>query len=198
MRKISMNFVRIILIAMVAIFGNIAVSVANADPDDFPIIKEPLSIHGIHISGIAAPNQSNVILPTPSQCEAQFGIACYTPPEIRKAYDVPDYLSGAGQTIVLVEAFGSPTILNDIKVFDQQFGLPDPDIQIFYPEGQPVFDNTVPNQLGWAGETTLDVSWAHAIAPGAKIDIVVGKDNMVSTFTNSEQYVFDKHLGNIM
>src|SRR5262249_36861425 len=44
--------------------------------------------------------------PPPSVCAAQFGLACYTPQEIRTAYDVPSSLTGAGQTIVIVDAYG--------------------------------------------------------------------------------------------
>ena len=49
-------------------------------------------------------------LPTPSQCVARIGLACYTPALIRKAYDIPDGWTGKGQRIVVVDAYGSPTV----------------------------------------------------------------------------------------
>ena len=74
-----------------------------------------------------------------TQCEAQLGIACYSPVQYRVAYDLnPLYngqalhraITGAGRTIVIVDSFGSPTIANDLHVFDQQFGFPDPTLVI--------------------------------------------------------------------
>jgi subtilase family serine protease len=102
-----------------------------------------------------------------------------TPARIRAAYDFDNIDfggvagDGAGQTIAIVDARSSPTIANDLAVFDQTFGLPDP----------PTF--TVVNQnggaklpkksRGWAQEIALDVEWAHAIAPAANILLVEAK-----------------------
>ena len=70
---------------------------------------------------------------------------------------------------MIVDAFGSPTIRNDLHVFDQQFGFPDPDLQIIKFGNIPPFDSTNSDMVSWAEETSLDVEYAHAIAPGAKI-----------------------------
>jgi hypothetical protein len=77
--------------------------------------------------------------------------------------------SGAGRTIVIVDSFGSPTIANDLHVFDQQWGFPDPDLQVMKFGNVPPFNPNDSTMVGWAQETTLDVEYAHAIAPGAKI-----------------------------
>src|SRR5919109_31500 len=55
-------------------------------------------------------------------------IVCYSPKFIKKAYEYPSIstLDGSGQTIVIVDAFGSPTITNDLAVFDAVFGIPNP------------------------------------------------------------------------
>src|SRR5690242_14012384 len=55
-------------------------------------------------------------------------IVCYTPKFIKKAYEFPSTasLDGSGQTIVIVDAFGSPTIAADLALFDSVFGLPAP------------------------------------------------------------------------
>ena len=120
-------------------------------------------------------------LPAPltiAQCQTDFGINCYTPVQYRVAYDLnPLYsgkatgraITGAGQTIVIVDSFGSPTIQNDLHVFDQQFGFPDPVLQIDKFGNVPPFDPNNSDIVGWAEETTLDVEYAHSIAPGAKI-----------------------------
>lgn len=78
--------------------------------------------------------------PTPSQCAADFGLACYTPALMHTAYNIPSNLDGAGQTIVIVDAYGSPTVREDLQVFDATFGLPDPVLNIIYPGGKPKYN----------------------------------------------------------
>src|SRR5438128_7689948 len=58
------------------------------------------------------------------------GLVCYSPSFIRQAYDFPNgrNATGAGQTIVLVEAYGSPTLHADLVAFDAEYGIPDPTI----------------------------------------------------------------------
>ena len=70
---------------------------------------------------------------------------------------------------MIVDSFGSPTIESDLQTFDAQFGFPDPDLQIEQFGTIPPFDPTNSAMVGWAEETTLDVEYAHAIAPGANI-----------------------------
>lgn len=139
------------------------------------------------------PVDSPNALPPPSVCVAHYGLACYTPAEIRSAYNVPSSLDGSGQTIVIVDAYGSPSIERDLKVFDRSFHLPDPTLNIIYPSGPPTQVS-----FGWAGETSLDVEWAHAIAPGATIDLVISPTNYSSDLNVAEQYVIDNHLGGVM
>ena len=114
-------------------------------------------------------------LPT-SQCLTQLGIHCYSPLQYRVAYDLnPLYqreVTGKGRTIVIVDSFGSPTIQHDLDVFDAQWGLPDATVHIVQAGTIPPFDVTNPDDLGWAAESTLDVEYAHAVAPGAKIVLV--------------------------
>ncbi|MGZ3505356.1 MAG: S53 family peptidase [Vulcanimicrobiaceae bacterium] len=138
-------------------------------------------------------------LPPPSQCAALFGFTCYTPALIRSAYDVPSSAKGAGQTIVIVDAYGSPTIRNDLHVFDQAFGLPDPTLNIIYPGGKPTY-NPLQNhhELNWAAETSLDVEWSHAIAPLATIDLVIASNNGGDVLNLAQNYVVSHHLGNVM
>jgi hypothetical protein len=72
---------------------------------------------------------------------------------------------GTGETIALIEAFHDPNITSDLNTFDQAYGLPNPTLTV---------DNLAGNQSddGWALEESLDVEWAHAIAPGANILVV--------------------------
>ncbi len=142
--------------------------------------------------------QTNAASYTPNQCQKLYGLACYGPAQIRGAYNVPANATGAGQTIVIVDAYGSPTIRNDLHVFDQAFGLNDPTLNIIYPGGSPVFNSLSGNEVGWAEETSLDVEWSHAIAPDATIDLVVAASNSGNVLNNAEQYAVSNHLGNVM
>ncbi len=65
----------------------------------------------------------------------------------------------------------------DLNVEDTTFGLPAAKLNVYYPSGKPVFDPTDANQVNWSGEIALDVESAHAIAPAAKIDLVVAKSD---------------------
>jgi subtilase family serine protease len=108
-------------------------------------------------------------------------VHCYTPDQIRSFYGLGSLASsndGAGQTIVLVDSYGSPTAAADAQHFATTFGGPTPDVTSVFPLGQPGYKNP-PNSgnghsgpvsaAGWAGEANLDVQWAYAIAPKAHI-----------------------------
>lgn len=111
-------------------------------------------------------------LPT-SQCEALIGIACYSPLQLRATYDTaPLYaagITGKGRTILIVDSFGSPTIQHDLEVFDAQWGIPNTTVEVVKYGNVPPFDPANPDHVGWAQETTLDVEYAHAMAPDAHI-----------------------------
>src|SRR5205823_3382227 len=116
--------------------------------------------------------------PTTADCEKLYKVACYEPAQIQQAYDLPSLyasgVTGRGRTIVIVDSFGSPTIRTDLKVFDQAFGLPaPPKFTIIQPAGRvPGYDPNNSDMVGWASETTLDVEYAHTIAPGASLLLV--------------------------
>jgi len=93
----------------------------------------------------------------------------YSPSKIRYAYGLDKISStGAGQSIAIVDAYGSPTIQDDLDTFCSKFSLPKTVVQIHYPNGVPTTTDS-----DWALETSLDVEWAHAIAPGATIHLIV-------------------------
>ena len=99
-----------------------------------------------------------------------------SPDQIRGAYGVPS--SGGSGAIAIVDAYHYPTSLNDFNVFANQFGLPtetssnstastNTQFQVVYASGsQPAIDT------GWAQEAALDIEWAHAMAPNAKVFLV--------------------------
>jgi subtilase family serine protease len=125
------------------------------------------------------PLQRTAVQPAPlptDQCLAQLSRHCYSPAQLQAAYNVTPLhakgITGKGRTIVIVDSFGSPTIQHDLEVFDKQFGLPDTQVEVLKWGEVPPFDPADADQNGWAGESTLDVEAAHAIAPGAKIVLV--------------------------
>src|SRR6266568_1376485 len=143
-----------------------------------------------------------------SDCRTRLGIACYSPVQYRVAYNLnPLYkggITGAGRTIVIVDSFGSPTIANDLHVFDQQWGFPDPGLQVMKFGNVPPFDPNDPTMVGWAQETTLDVEYAHAIAPGAKIVLAetpvaeVEGTSGLPEMMNAEKSLIDRGIGDVI
>jgi subtilase family serine protease len=157
-----------------------------------------------------AANKDAATPPTYAYCVATFGSPCYSPQEMRTAYGLDGLIDagmvGAGQTIIIVDSYGSPTIAHDLHVFDAGFGLPDPpSLTVLAPLGTVPWNPTLyPDQPGWAAEVTLDVEWAHAMAPGAAIvlltspvDETEGVQGMPQ-FLALEQYALDHHLGKII
>ncbi|HEX7736623.1 MAG TPA: S53 family peptidase [Ktedonobacteraceae bacterium] len=102
---------------------------------------------------------------------------CYSPQQIRQAYNIQPLLAqgitGKNRTITIIDAFQDPTVKTDLHLFDQMFGLPDPQLNVLAPFGLTPFNPKDRAQLGFAGEIGLDVEWAHAIAPQATIDLVL-------------------------
>ena len=98
---------------------------------------------------------------------ASVGSTALTPQEIQSAYGINQISfsgdvtgNGKGQTIAIVDAYNDPNIASDLAAFDKNYNLPAP----------PSFsvDNlgATTTDAGWSLETSLDVEWAHAIAPG--------------------------------
>lgn len=147
---------------------------------------------------------------TTAQCEQLYGFACYQPDQLRAAYHLPalyrQNITGTGRTIVIVDPFGSPTIAPDLAGFDRQFGYPaPPSLTIIAPAGKiPAYDPNNPGMVGAAGETTLDVEYAHALAPGANILLVETPVSQTEGTTGlpqiveAEKYVIDHDLGDVI
>jgi subtilase family serine protease len=147
---------------------------------------------------------------TTADCEQAIQIACYNPAQIQQAYNLPALYSrgitGQGATIVVIDPYGSPTIGSDLRTFDRAEGVPNPpSLRIIRPAGKvPAFNPNNANMVGWASETTLDVEYAHAIAPGARILLVEtpggGKTGTVSMdqIVTAEKYVIRHHLGGVI
>lgn len=155
----------------------------------------------ISAAGVKAPNATFGCQSLPM--DGSQGPRCYQPAQIQNAYNITPLLNrginGAGRTIVIVDAYGSPTIASDLQTFDATMGLPNPSFTQITPAGSPPpFDINDPNQFGWAVETTLDVEWAHVTAPGANIVLAVAPSSNDSDILNTTTYVVDHNVGDVI
>jgi subtilase family serine protease len=126
---------------------------------------------------------------------------CYGPDQIRAAYGIQPLLSagkdGSGRTIAIIDAYGSSTLAADLAYFDTKWGLPAANLTTVYPSGPP--DATDPgNAQGWSGETTLDVEWSHAVAPGAKILLIIAKSNNDADILAATQWLANNNNADVL
>ncbi len=139
---------------------------------------------------------------------------CYSPSQILNAYNIQPLLdegfTGQGKTIVIIDAFQSPTLVADLKVFISVFGLSSvnglggptnsalPTFRQIAPGGLTPFDPNNQDQVGWSGEISLDVEWAHAIAPRANIVFVLAKSDADADILSVTKYAVDHRLGDVV
>src|SRR5262245_7184335 len=120
--------------------------------------------------------------------QAGGGPSGLSPQQIWSAYNIASDEPGGTGTIAIVDAFDYPTAVSDFNLFSDQFGLPKVDgnnqplIQVAYPKGRPR------QNCGWAQEAALDIEWAHAMAPNAKIVLVLAKSNSFSDLFAAVNY----------
>jgi subtilase family serine protease len=169
--------------------------------------------------------------PTQAQCNSAtpFKRRCFTPQSTRAAYNVlPLYAQGydgSGQTIAIIDSYGSDTMAHDLHVYDQAFGLQPmcgeegvtcaagmPKFSELHVQGSPATKAPPANSKGtgqedksaWALEVALDVETAHAMTPKANILLVTtptAETLGVQGFPqmmNAEQYVVDHHLATVI
>ena len=152
------------------------------------------STTGVTARLVAAPGDLKDVL-TPAQVQRAYGLL----PLYQKGID------GAGQTIVIVDPYGSPTIASDLRHFDATFGLAGPpSFRVITPAGPVPASRLAGYRLGVAFETTLDVEWAHVMAPKASILLVETPAAEVEGATGFPQiaraltYVIRRHLGDVI
>lgn len=130
----------------------------------------------------------------------------YDSAEIQQAYGLNQLykrgLDGTGQTVVIVDAFGSNTIVADTNLFSSLNGLPaltSSNFQIYTPNGSATCTSTNGCIAGnWQFETTLDVQWAHSIAPGANIALVLAADNSFTNLDIANLFAIENGLGSVV
>jgi kumamolisin len=150
---------------------------------------------GIHVpdSSIEQPGDqgfrahtNHVISLRSGKPEAGKGPSGLSPQQIRSAYNLPG--TGGLGTIAIVDAFDYPSAVADFNTFSQQFGLPVESgsksvFEVRYATGTRPRGN-----CGWAQESALDIEWAHAMAPGAKIVLVEAASNSFADLFQAVNY----------
>jgi subtilase family serine protease len=134
----------------------------------------------------------------PFPCQTTTPATCFGPDQFRVAYNIQPVLNGgvtgAGRTIVIVDGFQSPSIQKDLATFDAIWHLPPPPaFNIVAPDGLTPFvpDNV---QIPWSLEISIDVEWAHAIAPGAAITLVLAKSGSDVDLLSATKYAVKHKL----
>ncbi|SHL38648.1 S53 family peptidase [Actinacidiphila paucisporea] len=190
------------LTAAALIAAPIGGTAAAAPAGHVPAVKPVPAVAGHRlIHGVSSPLSI-------AQCQAAWGINCYSPLQYRQAYNLnPLYragVTGKGRTIVIVDSFGSPTIQHDLDVYSAQWGIKSSRVQVVKWGDVPPFDPTNPDHTGWAGESTLDVEMAHAVAPDAHIVLVetgIAETEGVTglpEMMDAEKYLVDHGVGDVI
>ena len=146
---------------------------------------------------------------SPAPSVPQAPSVALSPAQLTAAYNLGPLqkrgIDGAGQTIVIVDSFGSPTIAADLASFDSAFGLRAPaSLKVIQPAGPVPAYRANTTRSGWASETSMDVEWAHVMAPAAAIVLVetpTAETEGVAGFpqiVTAENYVLHHHLGQVI
>ena len=150
-----------------------------------------------HVSPYAYPAGYTAVT---SPATAPWAPCGYTPSQIKGAYGISGY-DGAGQTVAIIDAYASPTILQDVNQWSINRGLPTMNpgqfTQVVAPGTFRRPQNPAQDPQGWSGEETLDVEAVHGMAPAAKI-VYVGAPNNYRDLDAAMNHVVDRKLAQIV
>jgi len=152
--------------------------------------------------------------PTDQVCQARSDGGCFSPEDIQQAFNITRLYQlgydGRGQTIVLLGAGNTTTLQEDLRQFDETWGLPQAQLSIMELHGPPnpyLCDDAGSQDRLQIGNT-LAVEWAHAIAPGARLVLLIGSNGVSSAapiqncaYTSIKDdlaYALNNHLGQII
>ncbi len=135
---------------------------------------------------------AHVVSPAVEVLAASSTVTGYTPAQITAGYGLTGLTygtaaaDGTGQTIALVDAYNDPDIAADLATFSTAFGLATPNLTVVSQTGSTTALPTT--DADWAQEISLDVEWAHAIAPGAKLLLVEADSDSTDDLTAAVDY----------
>jgi subtilase family serine protease len=132
-----------------------------------------------------------------------YEFVCYGPLQLRAAYGFTPLIThgedGRGKTIVIIVSNQDPTLSKDLAEFDSRFKLPaPPSFEVVAPFGITPFKPSNPADVVASLEIAIDVEWSHAIAPGAKIVLALGRSISNSDIVATERYVIEHNLGDVV
>lgn len=104
----------------------------------------------------------------------------YSPGDVRTAYGLPS--TGGSGTIAIIDAYDDPRVASDLAAFSANFGLPTANLEVYK------MSSLIKSNVNWAVEISLDVQWAHAIAPSAKILLVEARSNSLGDLLAAVNY----------
>jgi subtilase family serine protease len=147
------------------------------------------------------PTPDGTVLPPSPDAWAPCG---YAGSQLQRAYGMAGAISagndGHGVTVAIIDAYGSPTIVQDVETYSSLHGLPSISglfTQVVAPGTFMRPQNPAQDPEGWAGEETLDVEAVHTMAPGASI-VYVGAPNNYADLDSALNHVVDEHLADIV
>jgi len=163
-----------------------------------PVIQTPCS-HYIGENVVTVPPAYN------GQTQYSTYNCGYTPQQLRSAYGLTDLgnrgINGSGQTVAIIDAYASPSIVKDVNSYSLQNGEPgltNSSYQQLVPNPSEFTDQALCQQpSGWQGEQTLDVESVHGIAPGARI-LYVGGTDCSGGLDIAMSKILDNKLANIV
>jgi subtilase family serine protease len=136
-----------------------------------------------------------------SPSTAPWAVRGNTPAQIKSAYGIPGTFDGSGQTVAVIDAYASPTIVQDVNQWSANRGLPtlrpNQFSQVVAPGTFRRPQNPKQDPQGWYGEETLDIEAVHGMAPGANI-VYVGAPNNYQDLDAAMNHVVDRGLAQIV
>jgi len=211
----------------VAVLGSVAVLTAGAAGTGGTAAATtlPLPVPAVSDYQFLA---AEVTPPAESDCFS-VGRRCFGPTAMQNSYNLPPLYAagnkGQGVTIAIIDSFGNPNMASDLANFNTQLGTPHmcgepgigcgpgvPTFQHYYWNGKTVVKAPPSGSHGtgtqarnlWALETSLDVEWAHTIAPLANIiNVTTNPAETVGVqgfpaMMNAEQYIVDHNLASVI
>lgn len=193
MRKDHRRLSLVLVAALAALLAS-ATAASASNGSDFMFAPDSVQLPSPNLPGIG--NDCSLLNPQSPPAPPK---GCYDPAQIRQAYNIPSTYDGAGQTIIIVEAYGDPNVEADLAQFDspQRFDLPAPPSLTVY--NGSATQTAGPHDPGaWLGETALDVEWAHAIAPKANLVLIEASSSSGSAVNAAMRQIVPNYPGAII
>ena len=172
----------------------------NAPPSPGFRNAPPLSAFWGELSSPYAFPKGFTAVATPTKT-APWVVRGHTPDQIKGAYGISSQFDGAGQTVAIIDAYASPTILQDVNQWSVNRGLPTMTpaqlVQVTAPGTFRRPENPIQDPQGWYGEETLDVEAVHGMAPAAKI-VFIGAPNNFQDLDAAMNHLVDQQLAQMV